>query len=34
MTTLAGTFLGILVIALPFAIWMNTKQGKKWLNSL
>lgn len=28
------TFAVFLVVALSFAIWLNTKSGKKWLDSM
>ena len=28
------TFAAFLVVAVAFALWLNTKSGKKWLASL
>ena len=34
MTQLGLTFTIVAAVAAAFAIWLNTKSGKKWLNSL
>ncbi len=34
MTQLALTFTVIAILAAVFAFWLNTRKGKKWLNSL
>lgn len=34
MEALILTFAWLIAVMLPFAIWLNTKSGKKWLNSL
>lgn len=34
MTQLGLTFTIIAVVAAVFAIWLNTKAGKKWLRDL
>lgn len=34
MTQLGLTFIVIAIIAAAFAIWLNTRKGKKWLASL
>ena len=34
MEALIITYAGLIVLMLPFAIWLNTKSGKKWLKDL
>ena len=34
MEALILTFAWLIAVMLPFAIWLNTKSGKKWLNNL